>query len=163
VAAVLLTLGDLGTSLLSSLPDAVLEVVERGTASAGGLRGGYATLGSEGIALHRVVYVPGVTVTGAVRFGGGRGLGFTARFRVGGRGALHGTVRLDARGTLAGRLGGRPFRVRIPGGALGFASASRPAGHALDRVRRLDRARTRKRDGRPRLGRPPRLSRYGED
>jgi pimeloyl-ACP methyl ester carboxylesterase len=152
VSAVLLTLGDLGTSLLSSLPDAVLEIVERGTASAGGLRGGYAILGSEGIELHRLVYVPGVVVAGRVRFGGGR-LGFGARFRVSGRAALHGTVRVSASGAISGRLGGRPFRLRVPGGALAGASTARGAVAALARLRRLS---TQKRDGRPRSGRPPR-------
>ena len=88
-----------GAALLCQLPSAIAEIVERGTASAGGLRGGYVTLGADGIRLHRAVYVPGVVVDGGVRF---VGAGPRGNFRVSGPAASHGVVRLLPDGTTSG-------------------------------------------------------------
>src|SRR4029453_2766142 len=62
LGAVLLTFADTGAALLAQLPSAIAEIVERGTARVGGLRGGYVALDVDGIRLHRAVYVPGVVV-----------------------------------------------------------------------------------------------------
>jgi pimeloyl-ACP methyl ester carboxylesterase len=153
VTAVLMTLGDLGASLLASLPDVVLEAVERGTLSTGGLRGGYATLDAGGISLRGVVYVPGVRVSGRVRFAGGA-LGIRASLRVDGTAAARGTLRVAPSGAVAGRLSGRRFRLGPSAVLAGTARSTRLA-RTLARLRALVRWRA----GHPRLGRPPRLGR----
>ena len=146
LGAVLLTFSDTGAALLSQLPSAIAEIVERGTASAGGLRGGYVTLGAEGIRLHRAVYVPGVVVDGGVRFVGGGAL--VANFRVSGSAASHGVVRLLPDGTTSGRLAGRRFHLR-PSGLAAASTAAGPWPAAT--VLRLRRLLERQRGGRPDL------------
>jgi pimeloyl-ACP methyl ester carboxylesterase len=153
LGAVLLTFADTGAALLAQLPSAIAEIVERGTASVGGLRGGYVTLDVDGIRLHRAVYVPGVVVDGGARFLGG-GATLVASFRVSGPAASHGLVRLLPDGTTSGRLEGRRFHLRPSGLAAvsGAAGARSPTATAL----RLRRLLARQRGGRPTFGRPPR-------
>ncbi len=153
LGAVLLTFEDTGAALLAQLPSAIAEIVERGTASAGGLRGGYVTLSVDGVRLHRAVYVPGVVVEGGIRFVGG-GTGLAASFRVSGPAASHGLVRLLPDGTITGRLAGRRFHLRPSGVAAMNGAAGAPSpGRTVSRLRaRLER----QRGGRPSFGRPPR-------
>jgi pimeloyl-ACP methyl ester carboxylesterase len=137
LGAVLLTFADTGAALLAQLPSAIAEIVERGTASAGGLRGGYVSLGVDGIRLHHAVYVPGVIVDGGIRFVSS-GAGLAATFRVSGPAASHGIVRLLPDGTTSGRLAGRRFHLRPSGLAAvsGVAGARSPAA-TVARLRRL--------------------------
>jgi hypothetical protein len=99
------------------------------------------------------VYVPGVVVEGGVRFLGG-GTGLAASFRVSGRAASHGLVRLLPDGTIIGRLGGRRFHLHAPGLAAASGAAGAPSPAAT--VSRLRRLLERERGGRPDFGRPPR-------
>ncbi len=77
----------------------------------GGLRGGFAKLVGHRIVLHRYDYVPGVKLSGSVPTSvlltARRG---SARLRVGGSAADHGTVRLSGH-RVSGRLGARRFSV----------------------------------------------------
>ena len=153
LGSVILTLSDTSAALLARLPDAVAEIVARGTASAGGLRGGFVTLGLGGIRVHHVVYVPGVEVDGRIRFENG-GAGILADFRISGSAAAHGTVHLSPDGSARGRLAGRPFHLKrvVAAAASAGAAGSSPAAE-LSRLRRLLE---RERGGRPHFGRPPR-------
>ena len=73
--------------------------------------------------LQDVVVVPGVRVSGRI------GISGTADLRVAGAVAARGRLRLDGRGHLIGRLGGRPIHLRPRG-----RSAGRDASQALDRL-----------------------------
>ena len=150
VNAVLLTAGDGFFALLSTIFDEILDPRAGRRVSAGGLRGGWVSVGRDGIVFHRLSYVPGVTVSGRVVQREGR-LGVAARFRVGGRAAARGALRIDADGRIAGRLGGRRVRLRIPGGRAAVAGR----GATLPRLRILA---ARLRGARPSLsGRPARF------
>ncbi len=118
VNAALATVFDGFGSVLVSLLEADLDAPPR-QLTAGGLRGGWVGADARGLTFHRMVYVPGVTVSGAMRLSGE---GFTARLRVGGPAAAHGTLRIAASGAITGRLGGRRVRVSPP---RGLAAAAR--------------------------------------
>jgi pimeloyl-ACP methyl ester carboxylesterase len=66
----------------------------------GGLRAGWADIGSKGLTLHAYSYIPGVTVSGKIAAG-------EVVLQVGGGAAARGTLRLDAHHQLTGALGGR--------------------------------------------------------
>jgi pimeloyl-ACP methyl ester carboxylesterase len=117
--AALLTFIDAFPTVLSSVLLEDPALVERGGARVGGLRGGHYTLRGDRLELHDVIYVPGVVVSGTIRFVGSNDL--DARFRIAGPAAAHGTVAIDERLAMHGRLGGRRFRSR----GLGRASATR--------------------------------------
>ena len=85
-----------------------------------GLRSGGAVALRNGVRLRRVVYVPGVTVSGRAPIG----LGST-RLTIGGRAAAHGRIVIHPTGAVTGRLGGR--RVRVPAARAAAAAAAPPA------------------------------------
>ena len=153
LGSVILTLADTSAALVTQLPDAVAEIVERGTASVGGLRGGYVTLGLGGIRVHHVIYVPGVTVDGRIRFESD-GARINADFTISGSAAAHGTVHLSPDGSADGRLAGRRFALRRVTAAA--ATAGSPGGDPFAGVVRLRRLLAHERGGRPNFGRPPR-------
>lgn len=80
--------------------------------SGGGLRGGYWTLRSRGFALHGMIDVPGVALSGTIGVAASRtgSLAITAHLTV--RGRLAGELTLHGR-TLSGRLGGALVHARL--------------------------------------------------
>ena len=75
----------------------------------GGLRGGHFRAGSRGVSIERVVFVPGVRVSGRLLNRAGR----IGTFRVSGSPAVSGVVEYRGGGVLAGRIGGRRFRFKL--------------------------------------------------
>jgi pimeloyl-ACP methyl ester carboxylesterase len=131
LGAALLTLGDFGRQ-------AILAALEQGggialfgglpSVSVGGLRAGWGALAHARVELHAYSYVPGVTVSGKSSSSG-------LTLRIGGPRAAHGTIRVNARGTLTGVLGGHRVHLAAPppGGpeSLGLKlGESLAAGHA---------------------------------
>jgi pimeloyl-ACP methyl ester carboxylesterase len=89
----------------------------------GGLRGGtYAAADALGgdLRLRRYAYVPGLRVTGSIDDGNGDPRGTV---RVDGPRGTSGYLRLDGRGGVSGRLGGRAVRYRPAGSAAARAAA----------------------------------------
>jgi hypothetical protein len=87
----------------------------------GGLRGGRATVSSRGtISLRRVVYVPGVEVSGTVP------LDSTApqRLRIGGRAGAHGSLVVTPQ-RITGRLDGRPIDLVAASASTSTSAATR--------------------------------------
>jgi pimeloyl-ACP methyl ester carboxylesterase len=80
--------------------------------SGGGLRGGYWALRPGGFALHGMIDVPGVALSGNVRIAGDAtgGLAITAKLKV--RGRLAGELTLHGL-TLSGRVGGALVHARL--------------------------------------------------
>jgi hypothetical protein len=76
--------------------------------SGGGLRGGTFAVRRGRVLLRRFSAIRGMWITGSARGG-------ALRLRVGGRSAARGRVVMRSGGRLRGRLGGRSFRVRLPG------------------------------------------------
>jgi pimeloyl-ACP methyl ester carboxylesterase len=109
IDAVAMTLGDfdrqLALTLLEHLGESLLGLTSVRT---GGLRAGWGGAAHGGLELHDYSYVPGVTVSGKVTAAG-------ATLRIGGSAAVHGSIRIDARGTLLGDLGGQRVRLSDPG------------------------------------------------
>jgi hypothetical protein len=110
VNAALATVFDGLGSVLVSLLETNLEAPPR-ELTAGGLRAGWVGADDRGLTFHRMVYVPGVTVSGPMTLTRD---GFTARLRIAGPAAARGTLRIAQSGAIAGRLGGRRVRVRPP-------------------------------------------------
>jgi pimeloyl-ACP methyl ester carboxylesterase len=110
VHAVQLTIADLGRQLALTLEASVSseELFSLPVLRAGGLRSGWAQLGSSGVSFHDYSFIPGVTVSGALR-------SETADLKIGGRSAAHGTLRLGAHHMLVGTLGGRSVRLPASG------------------------------------------------
>jgi pimeloyl-ACP methyl ester carboxylesterase len=79
--------------------------------SFGGLRGGYATLGSSSVVLKRFSFVPGVQLSGTFPVRDNRLL--AATIRISGAAAAGGTLRLGGGGTVSGTLGNKRFDVQI--------------------------------------------------
>jgi hypothetical protein len=83
------------------------------------------------VVLRRFSAIRGMWLTGSARRG-------VLRLRVGGRAAARGRVVMRSGGRLRGRLGGRSFRVRLPGyrsSGLARSSSSRGAAfHAAFRA-----------------------------
>jgi pimeloyl-ACP methyl ester carboxylesterase len=76
--------------------------------SGGGLRGGTFAVRRGRVLVRRFSAIRGLWITGSARGG-------ALRLRVGGRSAARGRVVMRSGGRLRGRLGGRSFRVRLPG------------------------------------------------
>ncbi|MDQ6915077.1 MAG: alpha/beta hydrolase, partial [Actinomycetota bacterium] len=141
--AALLTFIDAFPTVLSTVLVQDPAVISGAGANVGGLRGGYYTLRGDRLTLHRVVYVPGVVVSGTIRFVGTAGL--DARLRISGAAAAHGTVTINERLAMRGRLGGRridvppPTRLARAGAApdLGARLATAPALRHPDRLAQL--------------------------
>jgi pimeloyl-ACP methyl ester carboxylesterase len=85
----------------------------------GGLRGGFFDASSSALRIHAYSWVPGVTLSGKVPLRG------SIKIKIGGRDAARGTLRISARGTLTGKLGGHKVSGR-------FASAARLASVASE-------------------------------
>ena len=79
--------------------------------SFGGLRGGSARLGSRGVALRGLSFVPGVTLSGLLPVRNGELQ--AAALRISGAAGAHGTVRLGSGKRVTGTLGGRRFDVSV--------------------------------------------------
>ena len=86
--------------------------------SGGGLRGGSFAVRRGRVLVRRFSAIRGMWLTGSARGG-------VLRLRVGGRAAARGRVVMRSGGRLSGRLGGRSFRVRLPG--YGRSSLARGA------------------------------------
>jgi pimeloyl-ACP methyl ester carboxylesterase len=128
--AVRLTLRDMAVQLTAQLLTGDFTVTFTGI---GGLRGGRIAFTFEGVRLSHLVYVPGVNVTGSIKFGKRT----TGLFRISGKAASKGALRIQRDGSLRGRLGGRRVHFQIPNDAL-------PGGGALlARVKALSRAKRR--------------------
>ena len=104
LAAVAMTLRDVGEDSLTRF---IFDERDPDLARGGGLRGGHYRIdGRNGLHLTRVVFVPGVRVSGSVgHFGGRRQSG---RLRLAGR--VAGSLALRGR-TVSGRLGGKRVRA----------------------------------------------------
>jgi hypothetical protein len=110
--AVRLTLGDFSRQLILQLagagsPESLFTLP---TLSIGGLRGGWARFAGGVLGFHDYSYIPGVTLSGAIRLE-------RADLRIGGSAAAHGTLRLGTHHALVGTLGGRRVRLNSSGGA----------------------------------------------
>jgi hypothetical protein len=111
VDAVVLTLGDFDRQMVLALLEHVGEsLLGLASVRTGGLRTGWGGTVHSGLVLHNYSYVPGVAVSGMVSSGG-------AVLRIGGSAAVHGSIRIDAHGTLTGALGGQHVHIRAPGPA----------------------------------------------
>jgi pimeloyl-ACP methyl ester carboxylesterase len=113
--------------------------------SGGGLRGGTFAVRRGRVVMRRFSAIRGMWLTGAARNG-------VLRLRVGGRSAARGRVVMRSGGRLRGRLGGRSFRVRLPGygssslartsaGSGGSAAGSRGSAAAREATARPSTAR----------------------
>jgi hypothetical protein len=135
--AVELTIADLGRQLAltieaSSEAEALLSLQSLRT---GGLRSGWARLSAGGLVLHDYSFIPGMTVSGALR-------AESADLRVAGPGAAAGTRRLGRQHALVGTLGGRHVRLTASGErATAIVGADAAARHALDPGSHAARAR----------------------
>ncbi len=113
--AVALTLADFIRQLMLRL--GVSSASESTTAppalGIGGLRAGWADLGSGAVSFHAYSYVPGVTISGSLK-------AEAEDLQVGGSSSAHGTLRGGAHGTLVGILGGR--HVVLPASAIASAA-----------------------------------------
>jgi hypothetical protein len=134
LAAMKLTLLDVFKDSLTTL---VFGAGETDRARGGGLRAGRYRIDSKSAAvLHRVAYVPGVTVTGRLeRFLMRRQSG---RLRIGGRAAPHGVLRFHGL-RFAGRLGGRRVRGNLRAPVTVVASSARLEAPPLPRLRERER------------------------
>ncbi|MGA9285917.1 MAG: alpha/beta fold hydrolase [Solirubrobacteraceae bacterium] len=105
--AVVLTLADFDRQIALALLGHFDESLLGRPVSTGGLRAGWGGTDHGGLALHHYSYVPGVTVSGNVTTAG-------AKLRIGGSKAVHGTIEIDAHGTLTGTLAGQRVHVTAP-------------------------------------------------
>jgi len=88
----------------------------------GGLRAGFFKVTSNALRLHGYSWVPGVTLTGKLPLRG------PATLRVGGSAAARGVIRITARGSVRGTLGGHKISGRFTSAAkVAAASALAPA------------------------------------
>jgi pimeloyl-ACP methyl ester carboxylesterase len=120
--AVALTLGDFGRQLilrLGGVPSSGEGLLAPPDLRSGGLRAGWAEFHGGSLIFNRYAYVPGVTLSGAIKVE-------EADLRIGGSSAAHGTLRLGAHDSLVGTLGGRHVRVS-PGPAATAASVEADA------------------------------------
>jgi hypothetical protein len=103
---VVLTLADLQRQLqLKLLPLLASGLVTHlSSLRVGGLRAGWGESTTEALILRRFSYVPGVSVSGRITAGG-------ATLHVGGPAAAGGTLRLGARESLGGVLGGVSVQI----------------------------------------------------
>ena len=128
VAAVAATVRDIKVQFLGD------EVAAGHSATPGskvaGLRSGRATATGSRYALRRVEYVPGVTVTGTVPVEGG-----SAKLRISGKTAPHGTLTFHPDGLVTGTLGGR--RVSLHPAVRAAQAVTQAPKVKLPRYRRL--------------------------
>jgi pimeloyl-ACP methyl ester carboxylesterase len=115
--AVRLTLRDMAVQLTGHLLTGDIAAAFTGI---GGLRGGRIAFTLEGVRLSHLVYVPSVSVTGAINFAKKT----NGILRISGDAAAGGTLRVQPDGSLSGRLGGRRVHFQIRNDAL-------PGGGAL--------------------------------
>ena len=80
-----------------------------GSIRGGGLRSGHFSAGNGGLSMTRIVFVPGVRVSGRLLNRVGR----IGTIKVSGSRAVRGRVVYGGRGIVRGRIGGRNFRVRL--------------------------------------------------
>ena len=130
LTAVLDAILDLGREVITATleSDAELPV----GSSFGGLRGGYARLGTSTVVLHGFSFVSGVRLSGALGVRGGELLPGT--LRVSGASAARGSIRLQAGKRVAGTLGGVHFNISLAGVHL---ASARGAGGWPARARRF--------------------------
>jgi pimeloyl-ACP methyl ester carboxylesterase len=112
-------------AVIDGLDDVNLQALLRELAGAsapvrgGGLRGGAWFVDDRAttlsISVERLVYVPGVTVSGTVRIRAGKLSG--GSLRVGGRDAARGTLRFGRNGRISGTLGGSRIGGRLASAA----------------------------------------------
>ena len=125
-------LGTLDDTRLSAL---TVAFTGREHIEGGGLRGGsfVAVLVGDGAAifLDRVVWVPGVRVSGTLALPGARGE-MTGTLRVSGSQAAAGRLKLERDGSVSGKLGGK--RVRVGGTRGASLTRSRSLESLLDRL-----------------------------
>jgi pimeloyl-ACP methyl ester carboxylesterase len=107
IHALNLAMGDLSRQLALSLEASISdeELLSLSALRTGGLLSGWAALGGGGVTFHDYSFVPGMTISGAIR-------SESADLQIGGWAAAHGTLRLGAHHMLVGTLGGR--RVHLP-------------------------------------------------
>jgi pimeloyl-ACP methyl ester carboxylesterase len=116
--AVVLTLADFDRQIALALLEHFDESLLGLPVSTGGLRAGWGGTDRGGLALHGYSYVPGVTVSGKVSAAG-------AKLRIGGSKAVHGTIEINAHGTLTGTLAGQQVSVAAPkASGLGASESS---------------------------------------
>jgi pimeloyl-ACP methyl ester carboxylesterase len=120
LTAVLETILDLNRQVIGATLQANEELPSG--SSFGGLRGGYARLGSATLSLHRLAFVSGVTLSGNLPVREGRLA--PATVLVGGSQAAVGTVRLGTGTRVSGDLGGRRFDIALASVKLASVSAS---------------------------------------
>jgi hypothetical protein len=82
---------------------------DSGVVRGGGLRSGRFRVGNSGLSIDHVVYVPGITITGRLLNRAGR----IGTITVSGSRAVSGTIVYRGRGVVTGKIGGRPFRVKL--------------------------------------------------
>jgi len=112
--AVALTLADFIRSLALQLTlSGSAESLTAPTLRVGGLRAGWAQLASGELGLRGYSYVPGVTISGSIKAGGGE-------LQIGGASAVHGTLREGPHKSLVGTLGGR--HVVLPANSIAAAA-----------------------------------------
>jgi pimeloyl-ACP methyl ester carboxylesterase len=119
LTAVLETILDLNRQVIGATLQANEELPSG--SSFGGLRGGYARLGSSTLSLHRLAFVSGVTLSGNLPVREGRLA--PATVLVGGPQAAAGTVRLGTGTRVSGELGGRRFDIALASVKLASVSA----------------------------------------
>ena len=118
----LLTLGDFDRQILLAVLENIGEALfGSGTVRTGGLRAGWGGIVHGKLELHGYSYVPGVTVSGTISSKG-------STLRIGGKAAARGTLRIGARGTLSGVLGGH--NVRLGGASPAEAGIGFSVAHA---------------------------------
>jgi pimeloyl-ACP methyl ester carboxylesterase len=124
LTAVLDTLVDLNRQVVGASLQVDQGALPNGS-SFGGLRGGYARLGSTAVSLHGLTFVPGVALSGSLPTGTAKAHSITVR--VGGSAAAHGTVTITSGQRAIGVLAGRRFSVSIAQARLSRIGAL-PAG-----------------------------------
>ena len=127
--AVELTIEDLARQLILTIESSGGELLTLQSLRVGGLRSGWAALSGGGVSFRDYSFIPGVTLSGALR-------AETADLRVGGPAAADGTLRLGAHHMLVGTLGGLSVRVAASSdrataivGADAEASSASDPGH----------------------------------
>ena len=144
VHAVQLTFADLARQLALALEASIEsgEIFSLPALRTGGLRSGWARLGSGGVSFHDYSFIPGMTISGALR-------AETADLRISGAAAAHGTLRLGKHHTLVGNLGGRNVKLPASGDRTAAivarnaaASAAESPGSAAARARARGLARS---------------------
>jgi hypothetical protein len=127
--AVRMTLRDMAVQLAAQLLTGDLTFTFTGI---GGLRGGRIAFTINGIRLVGLEYVPGVKLSGQVKFGRKT----SGLLRVFGDAAAKGRLRVKANGSLSGRLGGRHVYFQVPNDAVPGSGALLASLRALSRGRR---------------------------